>query len=65
MRESGRLDLAPIRPVSAIGHNVDAELALWRFDCGISTSGWHLVALRVELEVVDQRFHRVLRKGKA
>ena len=39
---------------------VDAELALRRLDRRIDLAGRHVIALGVELEVMDQRFHRAL-----
>jgi hypothetical protein len=42
-------------------HQIDAELALGRFDGGVhSPFGGHLETFGVELEVMDQRFHRPL-----
>ncbi len=60
MREARRADLALVRFVGAVGDEIDAELALGRFDRGIHLAGRHVIALGVELEVVDQRFHRAL-----
>ena len=39
MREARRADLAAIRLVGAVGHQIDAELALGRFDRGIDLAG--------------------------
>src|SRR5690606_33338760 len=38
----------------------DAELALGRLDGRINLAGRHVIAFRVELEMVDERFHRTL-----
>ena len=58
--EARRADLAAIRLVGAVGHEIDAELALGRLDRRVGLAGRHVVALGVELEVMDQRFHRPL-----
>ena len=60
MREARRADLALVRFVGAIGDQINAELALGRFDRGINFAGRHVIALGVELEVMDQCFHRAL-----
>src|SRR5581483_7529679 len=60
MRETGRADLALVRLVGAVGDEIDAELALGRFDGGIDLALRHAIALGVELEVMDQRFHGAL-----
>jgi hypothetical protein len=60
MREAGRADLAAVGLVGAVGDEIDAELALRRLDGGIGLAGRHVEALGVELEVMDQRFHRAL-----
>jgi hypothetical protein len=39
---------------------IHAELALGRFDGGVNLAGRHVIAFGVELEVMDQRFHRAL-----
>ncbi len=53
MREPWRLDLAAVRLVGAVRDEVDAELALGRLDGGVGGAGRHVVALAVQLEVVD------------
>ena len=60
MRETRRADLALVGFVGAVGDQIDAELALRRFDRGVHFARRHVVALGVELEVMDQRFHRAL-----
>src|SRR5262249_40875851 len=39
---------------------IDAELALWRFNRRIGLARWHVKAFGVELEVVNQRLHGAL-----
>ena len=63
MREARRADLAAIGLVGAVGDEIDAELALRRLDRGVDLAGRHVEALGVELEVVDERFHRALHLG--
>ena len=60
MGEARRADLAAIRLVGAVRDQIDAELALRRLDGGIDLAGRHVEALGVELEVMDERFHRAL-----
>ena len=60
MREARRAELAAIGLVGAVGDEIDAELALRRLDRRIDFAGRHVVALGIELEVMDQRFHRAL-----
>jgi hypothetical protein len=60
VRIAGRADLAAVRLVRAVRHQVHAELALRRFDGGVDSPFRHVVAFGVELEVMDQRFHRAL-----
>ena len=60
MGETRRADFAFVRLVAAVGDQIDAELALGRFDRGIDFAGRHLEAFGVELEVMDQAFHRAL-----
>src|SRR5579875_154498 len=54
MRESGRARLQAIGLVRTVGDEIDAELALRRLDRGIGLPFGHAVALREELEVMDQ-----------
>lgn len=61
MGKAGRLDLAPVRAGAAVCHQVDAELPLGRFDGCVRRAGRHLVALREQLEVMDERLHRRLK----
>ncbi len=60
MGKARRADLAAVGLVGAVRHEIDAELALGRFHCGIDLALGHLVALGVKLEVMNQRFHRAL-----
>src|SRR3546814_16551377 len=50
----------PERLVGAVADQVAAELALGRLDRAIGLAGRNAIALREQLEVVDQRFHVVL-----
>src|SRR2546430_11686921 len=52
-REARRADLAAIGPVGAVGDEIDAEFALWCLDRRIGFAGRHVIALGVELEVMD------------
>ena len=47
--------LQAIRLVRAVGHEIDAKLALGRFDRGVDLAFGHAEAFGVELEVMDQR----------
>ena len=60
MGEARRPDLHTERFVGAVGHQVDAELALGVFHRGVGLAFRHAVALGEELEVMDQRFHLLL-----
>src|SRR3546814_16795638 len=55
--------LAAVRPVAAVGDEVDAELALGGLDHRVGVARRDVVALGVELEVVNQGFHRALHLG--
>src|ERR1700726_4362235 len=50
--EAGCPDLAAVRPVGAVGNEIDAELALRRLDDRVGLAGRDVVALGIELEVV-------------
>ena len=60
MGEARRLDLAAVGLVGAVGDQIDAELALRRLDRRVNLAGRHVIALGVELEVMDERLHRAL-----
>src|SRR6187402_889687 len=60
MAEGGRADLAAIRLVAAVADEEHAEFALGAFGRDIDLARRHVKAFGVELEVVDQRFHRLL-----
>mmetsp|Transcript_17972 Transcript_17972/g.55975 ORF Transcript_17972/g.55975 Transcript_17972/m.55975 type:complete len:430 (-) Transcript_17972:116-1405(-) len=60
VEEAGRADATPVRARAAVGDEEDAKLALGRLDARIRLAGGHGHALRVVLEVVDERLHRVL-----
>ena len=47
----------------AVGHQVAAQLATGRLDCDVRLTGGHPKALGEDLEVVDQRFHRLVDAG--
>src|SRR5262249_46099892 len=55
--------VALVGPVAAVRHQVDAELALGRLDRSVDLAGGHVMALAVELEMVDGRLHRALHLG--
>lgn len=55
MREAGRADAAPVRPVGAIADEVDGHLALGRFDCGVGLARGDGVALGEDLWRRDER----------
>ena len=63
MGEARRPYLAAVGHVGAVGDQVDAEFALRRLDRRVGLPGRNAIALRVELEMVDQRFHRALHLG--
>src|SRR3954451_12574503 len=65
MGEARRADLALVGLVAAVGDQVDAELALRRLDRSIDLAGRHVHAFGIELEVMDQRFHRALHLAAA
>src|SRR6516162_9363869 len=51
-------DLAPVRPVGTIGNQVYPELPLGRLDRRVDVSLGDAKSLRVEFEMMDERFHR-------
>ena len=63
MAERGRPNLAAIGLVGAVADQIDAEFALRAFGRDIDFAGGHVEALGVELEMMDQRFHRLLHLG--
>ena len=60
VRKRRRADLAAIGFVRTIAHQIDAELPLGAFGRDIDLARRHVEAFGVELEVMDQRFHRLL-----
>src|SRR5579871_1898746 len=60
MGETRRADLALVGLVGAVGDEVDAELALGRLDGRVDLTCGDVEALGVELEMMDERFHRAL-----
>src|SRR5277367_3132971 len=63
MREAGRAKFDAVGLVRAVGYQINAELALGRLDRRIDLACRDLVALGIELEVMDQRLHRPLHLG--
>ena len=51
--------------VGAVRDEIDAELALGRFHRRVNLALGHAEAFGIELEVMDQRFHRGLHLGPA
>src|ERR1044072_5671715 len=60
VREAGGADLEAIGLVRAVGHEVDAELALGMLHRGVDLAFGHVHALGDELEVVDELLHALL-----
>src|SRR6185295_4088999 len=60
VRESGGADLEAVGLVRAVGHEVDAELALGVLDRCVDLAFGHVHALGDELEVVDELLHALL-----
>ena len=65
MREARRADLAAIGLVGAVRDQIDPELALGRLDHGVDLAFGGAEAFGIELEVMDQGFHRHLHLGPA
>src|SRR5262249_25374649 len=65
VRERRRANLASVWPVGAVGHQIDPELTLGRFDGGIYFASRNPVAFSVKLEVMNERLHRALHLGAA
>ena len=63
MSEAGCSDVAFVGTTAAVRDDVDAHLALGRLDGRVRLAGRHLEALGEELEVMDERLHRVLHLG--
>src|SRR5690606_31776396 len=63
MGKAGGANLAAVRLARAIGDEIDAELALRRLDTRVDLAGWHPMTFGVQLEVMDQSFHRTLHLG--
>ena len=59
MRKARRADFALVGLVGAVGDQEHAEFALGRFDRGVDFAGRHMETFGIELEVMDQRFHRL------
>ena len=54
MSETGRADLAPVWPVRTVRNEVDTHLSLGGLDRRVGLARRDRVALRKELEVVDE-----------
>src|SRR5215467_6927495 len=65
VRERRCANLAFVRPVGAVGHQIDPELTLGRLDGGIYFASRNPVAFSVKLEVMNERLHRALHLGAA
>src|SRR5690606_7764750 len=65
MGEARRTDLALVGLVGAVRDEIDAELALGRFNGSIGLAGGYMHALGVKLEMMDERFHRLLHVATA
>ena len=63
VQEARRADLGAVGLVGPVRHQVDAELALGRLDGGVDLACGHVEAFGVQLEMVDQAFHRGLHVG--
>src|SRR6202023_3837752 len=55
--------LAAIGPVGAVRNQIYPEFALWRLDRGVGFARWDVIAFGVELEVMDESFHRMFHLG--
>ena len=60
MGEARRPDLALIGLIRPVRDQINAEFPFWRLDGCVSLAGRHVIAFSIELEVVDERFHRAL-----
>ena len=60
MRKARRLDPATIGLVGPVRDQIHAKFTLGCFDSGINLARRHLVSLGIELEMMDQCFHRAL-----
>ena len=58
-----RTDTHSIRSRRSVGDYVDTKLAAWAFDRCIAFTHRHLEAFGEDLEVVDERFHRLIDSG--
>ena len=65
MRKARGADLAAEGLVGAVGDEVDPKLALGRLNGRVCRARRHMVALGVQLKVVDKRLHRFLHLGAA
>src|SRR3546814_7473088 len=58
--ERRRADLAAVRFVAAVANQIDAELAFRALSRDVNLARGDVEALGIELEMMDQRFHRLL-----
>lgn len=65
MREPRSLNLAPIRLRTAVRNQINPKLSLRGFNRGVGGSRGHLIPLRKQLKVVDERLHRLFHFGPA
>ena len=63
MGEARCANLATIRLIGPIADEIDAKFALRRLNRRIDFAGRNVEPFGIELEVVDQRFHRALHLG--
>ena len=62
VRESGSANLASIWAFTAIADEIDAHLALGRFDGRVRLPGWNGVSLGIEKEMMNESFHVLLHR---
>src|SRR5262249_30586929 len=60
MSEARRADLALVGLVGAVSDEIDAKLTFGCLDRSVPLARRHVIALSVELEVMDERLHRAL-----
>jgi hypothetical protein len=63
MRERRWPDFTAIRPVAAVGDEVDAEFPFRRLDGGVDLAWRHVKALAVKLEMLDRSKRRFCPMG--
>src|SRR5262249_989041 len=60
VRKGGRTDFAFVRLIGAIGNEVDAKLTFRGLNRSVDLTFRNAMTFGVELEMLDQRFHRAL-----